>query len=356
MANRTIYILIFVTFGLLAILIGERNVADSTSAPHPIELRFSPGDLERSIIDIFEHVSPSVVQITTVIGADDPSKSSINVGSGFVWDTSGNVVTNEHVVQGATTIWIWLSSGEPLDAEVVGVAPNYDLAVIRLKQPRALPLPVPIGTSSGLKVGQFAYAIGSPFGLDQSLTMGVVSGLNRKLPTSEGQEIGSIIQTDAAIYPGNSGGPLLDSAGRLIGVNTISYAVTGSHAALGFAIPVDLVNRVVPELISVGRVATPGIGIVPDDGKAASSPRADGVLIARTKPGSPAERAGLQGINSSTIGDIITEANGKPVRSRFDLASQLERSGIGSRIALVINRNGALVRVDVEVVDVGAAR
>ena len=176
------------------------------------------------------------------------------MGSGLVWDGSGHVVTNEHVVRNASTIVAWLVSGESVDAEIAGLAPNYDLAVIRLKNPSRLPPPIPIGSAENLQVGQFAYAIGSPFGLDQSLTTGVISALRRQLPTESGEVIPQIIQTDAAIYPGNSGGPLLDSSGRLIGVNTIGYRLPDSHGALGFAIPVELVKRVVPELIG-GKLA-----------------------------------------------------------------------------------------------------
>lgn len=207
-----------------------------------------PATLEQSIVELFERVSPSVVQVSTIAGANS-SSSRINIGSGFVWDRAGNMVTNEHVIQDASVIWVGLASGEMLDAEVLGAAPNYDLAVIRLKQPHPLPPPLSIGTSGDLKVGQFAFAIGSPFGLDQSFTMGVISALNRRLPTNEGAEIGNIIQTDAAIHPGNSGGPLLDSAGRLIGVITVSYEITRSTKTAGFAIPVDLVSRIIPELI-----------------------------------------------------------------------------------------------------------
>jgi 2-alkenal reductase len=358
MADRSIRVVLLGILLSLAIISAQLHLNHSLFAaadPSFLEPRTRLVDIEQLIVELFEKASPSVVQVSTISGADEPSNSSIKIGSGFVWDTSGNVVTNEHVVHGATTIWIWFASGESVEAEVVGMAPNYDLAVIRFKQAHTVPAPILIGASNDLKVGQFAYAIGSPFGLDQSLTMGVISALNRKLPTNKGHEISNIIQTDAAIHPGNSGGPLLNSAGRLIGVNTIAYAVTGSNAALGFAIPVDLVNRIVPELINVGRVPTAGIGIVPGDDKAAIGPRVDGVVIARIKAGSPAERVGLQGINSSngTIGDIITEADGKPVRSVFDLTNQLERSGIGNRIALTLKRNDQFIRVEVEIVDIG---
>jgi S1-C subfamily serine protease len=207
------------------------------------------GEIERSITEVYRRVSPSVVQVMTFSGVDTAATFEAKTASGFVWDTSGNIVTNEHVVRGASVIVFWLSSGARVEAEVAGVAVNHDLAVIRPKKALTLPPPIPIGSSNDLEVGQFAYAIGSPFGLDQSLTVGVISALKRQLPTDDGGMITQIIQTDAAIHRGNSGGPLLDSTGRLVGVNTISYATTDSHAALGFAIPVDLVKRVVPELI-----------------------------------------------------------------------------------------------------------
>jgi 2-alkenal reductase len=194
-----------------------------------------------------------VVQVTTVGTAK--SKNPIRIGSGFVWDAAGNIVTNEHVIDGAAAILVWLPSGEALEAEVTAANRDYDLAVIRLKQARELPPPIPLGTSGNLKVGQFAYAIGSPFALEQTLTAGVIGALNRKLPINKDKPIANIIQTDAAIYPGNSGGPLLDASGRLIGVNSISYFADKTHGTLGFAIPVDLVGQVVPELIRLGSTA-----------------------------------------------------------------------------------------------------
>jgi S1-C subfamily serine protease len=299
-------------------------------------------------------VSPSVVEITTITKGSDPTASRIRTGSGFFWDASGNIVTNAHVVDDAMTITVWLSSGEQVEAELVGSAPVYDLAVVRVTGLVAVPPPIVIGVSSGLKVGQLAYAVGSPFGLDQSLTTGVVSALKRKLPTRRGREIGNIIQTDAAIYPGSSGGPLLDSAGRLIGVNTLAYSIAGSGNALGFAIPVDVARSVVPDLIRNGMIPTPGIGIVSGDEALAFRLGIKGVIIARTRPGSPAERALLRAMNAATetIGDVITAANGEPVRNVLDLTNQLDRVGIGHTIKLTINREGTPVDVDVEIIDI----
>jgi 2-alkenal reductase len=250
---------------------------------------------------------------------------------------------------------IRLSSGEIVAADVVGTAPNYDLAVLRLTRVRAPPPAIPLGTSADLKVGQSAFAIGNPFGLDQTLTTGVISALQRRLPTSGGREIANVIQTDAAINPGNSGGPLLDSAGRLIGVNTAIYSPSGSSAGIGFAIPADVVNRVVPEIIRNGRMPTPGIGIIAAQEAAAAQLGIEGVVVVRTLPGSPAAEAGLQGVDPRTgmPGDIIVGANGEPVRRLSDLTAALEKAGVGKPVELRLERNGRPVTVRVDVADMG---
>ena len=242
-----------------------------------------------------------------------------------------------------------------LPAKIVGTAPNYDLAVIRVDNTRALPPPIPIGTSDDLKVGQWVFAIGNPFGLDQSLTTGIISALKRRLPTSGGREITNVIQTDAAINPGNSGGPLLDSAGRVIGVNTAILSPSGTSAGIGFAIPIDSVNRVVPELIRRGSVPTPGIGIVAASEAAATRAGVQGVVIVRTSPGSSAERAGLRGMDPNTgkPGDVIVGVNGKPVRGLADLIQELERVGVGKRVTVSVQREGRETPVEVEVMDIG---
>jgi 2-alkenal reductase len=312
-------------------------------------------EIERSLTTLFDRVSPSVVRISTIAKSGDPPEAGVRIGSGFFWDATGHIVTNEHVVRDATIIWVFLASGKDIEAEVVGIAPNHDLAVLRLKQqPDALPPSIQVGTSKDLKVGHLVATIGSPFALDQSFGVGVVSALKRELPTNRGREIADIIQTSAAIYPGNSGGPLVDAAGRLVGVNTLSYAVTTSNAPLGFAIPVDLVSRVVPELIRNGRVPTAGIGIVPKDDKETIGSKIAGVVVSRVRPGSPAERAGLQGDDpaSGTTGDIIIKANDAIIKNVYDLTNQLERVGIGNQILLTLNRRGAIVRAEVEIVDI----
>jgi len=334
----------------------------SASTPRPVTARGDLAGSEQSTIEIFERVSPSVVQVVARPAAAnqplmDEQGGGAASGTGFVWDGAGHVVTNDHVVQGASVVAVRLASGEVVQADVVGLAPNYDLAVVRLRNVRNLPPPVAIGSSADLKVGQSAFAIGNPFGLDQSLTSGIISALKRRLPTQAGREIANVIQTDAAINPGNSGGPLLDSAGRLIGVNTAIISPSGSSAGIGFAIPVDSVNRVVPELIRNGRVPTPGIGIVAASEAIATRIGAEGVIVVRTAPGSPAERAGLRGVDPSTgtLGDVIVGVNDKPVRRLSDLIDEIERTGVGHTLRLSVNRGGETRTVEVGVVDVGLA-
>ena len=276
-------------------------------------------------------------------------------GSGFIWDSSGHVVTNEHVVRTANVVAVRLASGEVVRANLVGIAPQYDLAVIRIASAKQMPPPVAIGSSADLKVGQYAFAIGNPFGLDQSLTAGVISALKRRLPTSGGREIANVIQTDAAVNPGNSGGPLLDSAGRLIGVTTAIISPSGSNAGIGFAIPVDTVNKIVPELIRSGRVPTPGIGIVAASEGDATRLGVEGIVIVRTAPGSPAERAGLRGVepNAMTLGDVIVAVNGKPTRRLSELTEALEAAGAGQTVSLDVQRDGKSRKVDIQVIDIG---
>jgi len=240
--------LIFTGFVFLLIAVAARTfVVDrsySATAMRAIKARADITDYERTTIAIFDRVSPSVVQVAdSPDERDSDEETAIKTGTGFVWDTAGHVVTNYHVVQDAKALGVKFASGDVRKASVVGVAPTYDLAVIRIENKGSLPPPITIGSSKGLKVGQAAFAIGSPFGLDQSLTSGIISALKRHIPTSSGHEVANVIQTDAAINPGNSGGPLLDSGGRLIGVNTAIFSPSGSSAGIGLAIPVDVVNR-----------------------------------------------------------------------------------------------------------------
>jgi 2-alkenal reductase len=363
MGDRLLKIVIAALLVVLAVYVAQPYLDRwlfSASTPRTVEPRGNLSDIERTSIEIFEHASPSVVQVVGRAGALElPQAESENgpaqSGSGFVWDAAGHIVTNDHVVEGTSNLAVRFASGQVLRAHIVGTAPNYDLAVIRVDNARSLPPPIAIGTSDDLKVGQWVFAIGNPFGLDQSLTTGIISALKRRLPTSGGREITNVIQTDAAINPGNSGGPLLDSAGRVIGVNTAILSPSGTSAGIGLAIPIDSVNRVVPELIRRGSVPTPGIGIVAASEAAATRAGAQGVVIVRTAPGSPAERAGLRGIDprSGKPGDIIVGVNGKPVRGLADLIQEFERVGVGKRVTLTVQRDGREVPVDVEVMDIG---
>ena len=331
----------------------------SATTPKLVVPRGTLSEAEQSTIALFDHVSPSVAQVVgrqsgeSALGEEEGA--GVQSGTGFIWDGAGNIVTNNHVVAGTTELAVRFASGAVVQADVVGTAPNYDIGVIRLRNPSRLPAPVNIGSSADLKVGQFAYAIGNPYGLDQSLTTGVISALKRRLPTSAGHEISDVIQTDAAVNPGNSGGPLLDSNGRVVGVNTAIISPSGSNAGIGFAIPIDIVNRVVPQLIRTGHVPTPGIGIVAANEAVATRLGLEGVVIVRTVPGSSAARAGLRGVDASTgtLGDVIVGANGQTVRRMSDLTDQLEEVGVGKSIKLALLREGQKVEVDVPVNDIG---
>jgi len=345
---------------LAALFVGRpyiERLMFSATAPRPVEARGNLSDIERTNIEIFERASPSVIQVAgraTSAEIGDLGEG-MKSGTGFMWDAAGHAVTNNHVVEDVQLLQVRLASGEVSQADIVGTAPNYDLAVIRIRSDAGLPPPLAVGASADLKVGQLVYAIGNPFGLDLSLTTGVVSALKRRLPTSGGREIAGVIQTDAAINPGNSGGPLLDSAGRLIGVNTAIFSPSGSNAGIGFAIPVDIVNRIAPALIRNGRVPTPGIGIVAANEGIATRLGIEGVVVVQTAPGSPAQRAGLIGIDqrSGTLGDVIIQANGKPVRALVDLTDQLEQEGIGHKIQLTVRRNGQDRTVETDIDDIG---
>jgi 2-alkenal reductase len=326
----------------------------SSGAPRTVTARGDISAFERTGVEIFEAVAPSVVQVVGQAAGVGPARGGPS-GTGFVWDAAGHIVTNNHVIQNAANIVVRLSTHRIMPATVVGRAPNYDLAVLRIDAREPLPAAVPLGNSAELKVGQVAYAIGNPFGLDQSLTMGIISALQRRLPTSGGREIADVIQTDAAVNPGNSGGPLLDSAGRLIGVNTAIYSPSGANAGIGFAIPVDVANRIVPALIRSGRVPTPGIGIRVGDESIAAQLGLMGIVVAEVVPGSPADRAGLRGVDltAGVVGDIIMQADGQPVRRLAELTDRLERIGPGGQVTLTVRRGGQDRRVEVPVIDIG---
>ena len=350
----------------------------AADTPRPIEVRGDLSGAERTTVDLFARASPSVVHVFAQSAAQGRALMDLDAedgegesnqqgggsqtGTGFVWDAGGHVVTNNHVVQGATkgggSIYVRLSSGEVIGASIVGTAPAYDLAVLRLGRVSKAPPPLAIGTSADLKVGQAAFAIGNPFGLDHTLTTGVISALQRRLPVQEGRELSGVIQTDAAINPGNSGGPLLDSAGRLIGVNTAIFSPSGASAGIGFAVPVDVVNRVVPDLIRNGRVRSPGIGIIAGQEATAARLGIDGVVVLRVLPGSPAAKAGLRGVDSKSgvIGDVVVGVNDTTVHRLSDLTAAVEAAGFDKSVTLQVERDGRVRPVLLTTADVAQGR
>jgi 2-alkenal reductase len=264
------------------------------------------------------------------------------------------VITNYHVINGTNQIGVRMTSGEFVAAHLVGVAPNYDLAVLQVDGVHSSLRPIAVGRSADLQVGQEAFAIGNPYGLEQTLTSGIISALHRRLPTATSHEISGVIQTDAPINPGNSGGPLLDSAGRLIGVNSAIISGSGASAGIGFAIPVDVVNRIAGQLIRDGRVPVPGIGIVTASEGEATRLGINGIIIVRTLPQSPAAKAGLEGAanDGGVVQDVITAANRQPVHSMSDLANILEEVGVGNAVTLTVMRDGRSRSLDVTVTDI----
>jgi 2-alkenal reductase len=339
-----------------ALLLGERWTRVyrlSATEPRAVAVRPELIGEEKRTISLFAEVAPSVVSIYARRGGSVAGTAGVGTGSGFVWDQVGHIVTNNHVIAQAEEVGVLLGGEQALRAELVGAAPWADLAVLRLAAAPAGLRPIPVGSSADLVVGQTVYAIGNPFGLSRSLTTGVISALDRRLPVATGREVAGVIQTDAAINPGNSGGPLIDSGGRLIGVNTAILAPTGSFTGVGFAIPVDTVNRIVPEIIRNGRARLPGIGIVPLPEEVANRYGLRGVVIQAVRSQSAAAEAGLRGIDEQgRLGDVIVGVNGRPVATVADMALALERVGIGNSAELTIARGGSRVSIKVAVRDI----
>ena len=311
------------------------------------------GDLgadERANMQIFEQTAPSVVYITNKRFRRD--FFSLNVmeipqgtGSGFLWDNNGHVVTNFHVIYEADQIEVKLQDGKSYDASIVGTDPDHDLAVLQINAVNLNIPPVMIGNSSDLRVGQKVLAIGNPFGLDSTLTTGIISALGRTIQSMTNRYIHDVIQTDAAINPGNSGGPLLDSFGRLIGINTAIIGPSGTYSGIGFAVPVDTVNRIVTILINYGKVRRPGLGISLIPEHIMSRLGIEGVGILEVYKGSSSEEAGLMGVKRLPSGrielqDIIIECDGSPVRKGSDLIRILDRHEVGDEVDIVIIRKG----------------
>jgi S1-C subfamily serine protease len=319
------------------------------AAPRTIEPR---GDLaadEKATIDLFREASPSVVYITSLARAVDWRRLSVlempqGTGSGFVWNEEGYVVTNFHVIQQAESAEVRLADHSSWPARLVGYEADKDLAVLKIEAPAGRLKPLLVGSSRDLQVGQKVFAIGNPFGLDQTLTTGVISALGRQIPAVTGRQIRGVIQTDAAINPGNSGGPLLDSAGRLVGVNTAIYnAGSGASVGIGFAVPVDTVNEIVPQLIAHGRVVRPQLGIEMADDALVRRLGLRGVLVLDVVEGSGAEAAGLRGtardrFGRLRLGDLIVGVDGQPVNDLNDLKDRLEGRREGESVTLRLYR------------------
>lgn len=361
-------ILILLSFLAMAGLGCSLNLAPTpVSPPTPMVIIATPTPLppqtneeldlaEQRIINVYERVSPSVVHITSRSEVYDfwrgvvPQEGS---GSGFVLDREGHVVTNHHVIESAQTVEVLLAGGSAYAAELVGSDPYNDLAVLRIDAPEDLLVPVEIGSATGLRVGQRVVAIGNPFGLDWTLTTGVVSALGRTIETENGEALGEAIQTDAAINPGNSGGPLLDTSGRVVGVNTAIRSPSGGSVGIGFAIPAETIQRVVPELIARGYYPHPWTGFssyeLSYELKPSESGPAHGLLIVDITPGGPAARAGLQAAEARregrqilfSGGDIVIAIDGQPLKSRDELTIYLEnQKRVGDSVELTFVREG----------------
>src|SRR6476661_1110866 len=295
---------------------------DPAAQPRPIAPAGDLAEDEKATIALFKQASKSVVHITTSeVGRDFFSFNDQEVegsGSGFLWDEKGHVVTNYHVVENANRFKVTLADQSSWDAVPIGAAADRDVAVLRISAPASRLQPLLIGTSRDLEVGQKVFAIGNPFGLDQTLTTGIISGLCRQIKARTGRVIDGVIQTDAAINPGNSGGPLLDSRGRLIGMNTAIYSPSGASAGIGFAIPVDTLQRVVPDVLRHGRVIRPSLEAQFFPDSLLRRMGVTGVLIARVKPNGAEAKGGLKETRRNpddhpSWGDLIVAVDGKPV-------------------------------------------
>ncbi|HEV8377960.1 MAG TPA: trypsin-like peptidase domain-containing protein, partial [Tepidisphaeraceae bacterium] len=359
-------LIVILLVGIAALLVWRFffNYGTPEIDPRPVAPR---GDLaadEKATIDLFKEASPSVVFITTAQRMDFWNRGQEvqqGTGSGFIWDDAGHIVTNFHVVasmiQSNASATVTLNDHTTYEATLVGVSPDNDLAVVRIRAPKEKLPPIKVGTSNDLQVGQKVFAIGDPFGLDQTLTTGIVSALGRVIPSVTGHLIEDVIQTDAAINPGNSGGPLLDSWRRLIGVNAAIYSPSGAYAGIGFAIPVDTVQRVVPQIIRSGRVARMTIGVIVNDRIGQRITRqmgVEGALIIDILPNSPAAAAGLrrtertrQGI---VPGDVIQKVDNKPVKNGAEFETALQHYNPGDTVTLTIRRGNQTLQVPVKVV------
>lgn len=323
---------------------------------------------ERNTVEIFQKFAPKVVYVHRLATVVNHSYERMQVvagaGSGIIWDAQGHIVTNFHVIKGADNLNV--SIGKlTVPAKIVGAEPRKDIAVLSVKSPKALALlksftPFELTHTNALLVGQKTIAIGNPFGLDHSLTVGVISALGRQVPGAGGVTIRDMIQTDASINPGNSGGPLLDSKGRLIGLNTAIYSHSGSSAGVGFAVPADDIARIVPQLIKNGRVVLSGIGIQVVEPHIANMLGVQkGLLVADVLPNTPAAAIKLQGTvrdswGSIHLGDVITAINGHSVTDYDSFYNILVDVKVGEKISLTVVRNGKKINYTLKTIDIAA--
>jgi S1-C subfamily serine protease len=365
-----ILLVLLVALGGLAIgyflFRGERHEANNPNAQlREVTPRGDRDAFEKERIRVFKEISPGVVNVDTLRiqrnGYRGVVERQQGTGSGFVWDKDGRIVTNFHVVQetlalapsgavsirSSASVRVTLADRSSWNARLVGVAPDNDLAVLQVDAPADKLKPLPVGSSSDLEVGQTVYAIGNPFGQSLTFTHGIVSALDREIHSVTDRPITGVIQTDASLNPGNSGGPLLDREGRLIGVNTAITSPSGGNVGIGYAIPVDTVNQVVTQLIRTGRPTRPSLGIVAlreEDTRTLGYQK--GVMIAEVKPNSTAAKAGLRGFNvdeesgQQSPGDVIIAVNGEPVDTMAEFSTAMSKVKVGQTITLTIVRSG----------------
>jgi S1-C subfamily serine protease len=325
--------------------------------PRPVAAR---GELlvdEEVAIKAFHTVSSSVVfitskQVSRSVFSMQATKVEEDAGSGFVWDPNGYIVTNYHVVENSQSVQVTLGNQSVWKAHRVGVNPDKDIAVLKIEAPPNLLPAIPIGRSSDLQVGQRVYALGNPFGYDQTMTSGIISGLGREITSVSGRPIKGVIQTDAPLNPGNSGGPLIDSAGRVIGMNTAILSPTGAYAGIGFATPIDTINRIVPQIIRGDTAPQPSLGVTLAPDHLVRRLGYDGVLIVSTEPNAPARKAGLcetrrSDLGKIVFGDLITAVNGEPVRTEDEFLTAIDKHKVGDTVQLSVRRDGKKITVPV---------
>lgn len=350
-------VVIAVTLGIFVSATNKKNPTDiATAETTPVFLT----DDEQNNISVFKSASPSVVFVTNT--QLRRQRFSLNVmeiprgsGTGFIWDESGLIVTNFHVVQGANKITIELQSNKSYQATVVGSAPEKDIALLKIDAPNEDLQPLPLGDSASLAVGRKVLAIGNPFALDTTLTVGVVSALGREIKSITNRTIKNVIQTDAAINPGNSGGPLLNSNGQLVGVNTAIYSPTGASAGIGFAIPVNAVKVIIPQLIEHGKLIRPVLGIETLTDYWTRRLRVKGVAILSVREGLPAAKAGMVGVREDRrgkihLGDVIIAINGQNVINEDSLLNQLEQFSPGDTVEVTTLKDEKIRNYNVQLV------